>query len=135
MSDITRLKELENQNQKKRMIFFSSVAHELRTPLNSILPMSERLKRYISDPWGLKILSILTSSTKHLHHVIEDALDLARIENQTFEIILQEFNLRETVDSVIESLNFQAEQKNLLLIVEIAENTPEMVYSDSKRFC
>ena len=65
-------------------MFFSSMAHELRTPLNSIIPMCSNLKTYIKEEKGKFILKIITNSALHLQSVIEDALDISRIENNKF---------------------------------------------------
>ena len=68
-------------------MFFSSVAHELRTPLNSIIPilrmMLDMMKGEMS-PKAFKYLTIILNSALHLESVIEDALDMSRIENNKF---------------------------------------------------
>ena len=112
-NDITRIKELEQYNQKIRSLYFSSIAHELRTPLNSILPMSENLKQYINDDQGHNILRIIINSTIHLSLIIEDALDMSRIENNKFEINESKFELIKTIDEVIDIMKFQADLKGL----------------------
>ena len=82
-------------------MFFSSVAHELRTPLNSIIPITKMLLTLISDPKALKFLNIIHNSSLHLQNVIEDALDLSRIENNKFEVNLSFFDIRKTIDEII----------------------------------
>ena len=64
--------------------FFSSMAHELRTPLNSIIPMCNALERFIQNERGMEILKIIKNSSIHLQNLIEDSLDLSRIENGKF---------------------------------------------------
>lgn len=73
---------MEKTSKKIRSLFLSSVAHELRTPLNAIIPMTSRLDRYITDPRGIVLLKIISNSTIHLANVIEDALDMTRLENK-----------------------------------------------------
>jgi signal transduction histidine kinase len=88
-SDITRIKELEHLSKKMRAMFFSSIAHELRTPLNSIIPMIKMiLERHGEElcPRVRKCLQIVLNSSLHLQNVIEDALDMSRIENNKFQI-------------------------------------------------
>jgi signal transduction histidine kinase len=84
VSDITRIKELEQQSKKIMSMFFSSVAHELRTPLNSIIPMSKKLRQHVTSVEGLKTLDVIINCTTHLSYVAEDALDYSRIENNRF---------------------------------------------------
>jgi signal transduction histidine kinase len=79
-NNITRIKELEKNQNKMRGMFFSSMAHELRTPLNSIIPMCSALERYVQNSErGLEILKIIKNSSIHLQNLIEDSLDLSRI--------------------------------------------------------
>lgn len=73
--------EMENYSFKMRSIFFSSIAHELRTPMNSILPICEKLESIVKDEKGIKYMEIIKNSTYHLSHLIEDALDMSRLEN------------------------------------------------------
>jgi signal transduction histidine kinase len=89
-----------------RALFFSSVAHELRTPLNSIIPMSKSLKKYITNPQGLRVLNVVTSAAIHLSFVIEDALDMSRLENNKFEINLDTFSLVIVLDEVVDTMRF-----------------------------
>lgn len=86
VSDITMLKEVESYAQKERSRFFSSVAHELRTPLNSILPLANRIKETTFDTSIKGYAEVIINSSNHLSNVIEDALDLSRIENNKFQI-------------------------------------------------
>ena len=81
MTDITRIKEMEQAALKIKELFYSSITHEMRNPLNSIKPMSEKLRKYVVDEKGVKILNIIISSTNHLQNVIEDVLDMSRVQN------------------------------------------------------
>ena len=87
-------------------MFFSSVAHELRTPLNSIIPMGENLKKYVHGERGLMLLKIILNSAFHLQSVIEDALDMSRIENNKFEINFGEFEIRKIIEEVADIMSF-----------------------------
>ena len=96
-----------------RATFFSSVAHELRTPLNSISPIVkmviELFKKNVDDVQKDRItnlLNIVLNSSVHLQNVIEDALDITRIENNKFSIFIEEFNIREVVEQVADVMKF-----------------------------
>jgi signal transduction histidine kinase len=75
-------------------MFFSSIAHELRTPLNSIIPISHNLLKYIHNERGKLILKVISNSAIHLSHIIEDALDMSRIENNRFDVMNERFDIR-----------------------------------------
>jgi signal transduction histidine kinase len=88
-------------------MFFSSIAHELRTPLNSIIPLSINLLKYITNDRGHLILKIITNSAIHLSHIIEDALDMSRIENNRFDVLNERFDIRSSVQEVSDIMEFQ----------------------------
>lgn len=70
-------------------MFFSSVAHELKTPLNSIIPMIRMMLETMKDelsPRAITYLNIILSSALHLQSVIDDALDMSRLENNKFTL-------------------------------------------------
>jgi signal transduction histidine kinase len=88
-------------------MLYSSMAHELRTPLNSILPMSYTLLKYVQHEKGKLILKIISNSAIHLLHIIEDVLDMSRIENGKFEVMYELCDIRNTVKEVNEIMEFQ----------------------------
>ena len=127
-SDITRIKELEEASQRIREMFFSSVAHELRTPLNSIIPVIKMIIDYYSNQLDEKFqgyMHIIYNSSMHLLNVIEDALDMSRIENKKFSILLEFMDIREAVKEVSEIMRFQVESKKLKLDVLIDDYVPQ----------
>jgi len=81
---VTKVRDLEGYTKRVKNLYLSSVAHELRTPINSILPMAEALKDSVKEERASIYLNVIISSTKHLQHVVEDALDLSRFENGAF---------------------------------------------------
>lgn len=92
-----------------RAMYFSSIAHELRTPLNSIIPIIRMILtnfRQSIDDRVENYLKIVLNSSLHLENVIEDALDMSRIENGKFEIINELFDIRETLNEVCEVMEF-----------------------------
>ena len=127
-SDITRIKELDEASQRIREMFFSSVAHELRTPLNSIIPVIKMIIDFYSNQLDEKFqgyMHIIYNSSMHLLNVIEDALDMSRIENKKFSILLEFMDIREAVKEVSEIMRFQVESKKLKLDILIEDNVPQ----------
>ncbi len=124
--------------QRIRSQFFSSVAHELRTPLNTVIPMVSLVLSLLpkTDPLYervRKLLSIVHSSSIHLQSVIEDALDISRIENNKFKLFKQYFDIRQALNEVIDIMNFQLEQKSLTHALLVEEHVPRLIFSDQKR--
>lgn len=88
-SDVTYIIEAQNSARKMRSMFFSSVAHELRTPLNSIIPIIRMMLETMGHELSARsrtYLKIILNAALHLESVIEDALDMSRIENNKFSI-------------------------------------------------
>ncbi len=143
---------MQKEAQKIKQHFFASVAHELRTPLNTIIPilkmLIEKLKvktqndraRFVSPPPNelkneevLHMLQIVYNSSIHLSNVIEDMLDVTRIENKQFSIFKTIFDFRQAVNEVCEIMRFQLQQKKLGFEVKVAESVPGYILSDMKR--
>jgi signal transduction histidine kinase len=106
-----------------RAIFFSSVAHELRTPLNSIIPMIKMMLESMAhtlDARAKNYLKIILNSALHLQNVIEDALDMSRLENNKFFIFKEMVNIKEAIQEVCGIMRFSLEQKNLALKINIS---------------
>lgn len=110
-----------------RATFFSSVAHELRTPLNSILPIIKILLDSLQALSKEKIghfLKVVQNSSLHLQNVIEDALDIGRLENNKFTLFKEEFAIKKAIEEVCEILRFQINEKQIGLKVNISDNVP-----------
>ena len=92
-----------------RAIFFSSVAHELRTPLNSIIPMIRMILDTMSHTIDKRLqnyLQIILNAALHLQNVIEDALDMSRLENNKFSIYKEMSSIKRAVEEVCSLMNF-----------------------------
>jgi signal transduction histidine kinase len=137
-TDITTIKEVEKQGKLLRSHFFTSVAHELRTPLNSIIPVIKMIlallaSNKLSKEQGTELLTLVLHSAMHLASLIEDALDISRLENNKFQLFNEIFNVRNTIEEIRTLLEFQVKQKNLYLSLRIDEDIPEVIYADPKR--
>ena len=105
---------MDKEGQRLRSQFFSSVAHELRTPLNSIIPILALVLRAFSSPTlnpeqiarVSKMIKIAHNSALHLESVIEDALDVSRLENDKFSLNLESFDFREMEREVEDIMQF-----------------------------
>ena len=93
----TRQKLMLAQQHKDQ--FVSNINHELRTPLNGILGVSTILKNNLTDPENIKLLANLTTSAEHLLTLVNDILDLSKINNGNFELVNMPFNIKEVIQS------------------------------------
>jgi len=115
-------------------IFLANMSHELRTPLNGILGFAQILRRDKSlterQARGLKIIE---ESGQHLLMLINDILDLARIDEAKLELCPTEVNLPAFLHVVCDIIRVKAEEKSLLFVYEAAPDLPETVFIDEKR--
>ena len=79
-------------------------------------------------------MKIIKNSSLHLSHLIEDALDMSRIENDKFEINLEEFSIREIANEIYDIMEFPVRAKGLTLNMNIDDSVPEKIKSDPKRY-
>jgi signal transduction histidine kinase len=122
--------ELANQAKSQ---FLATMSHELRTPLNGILGYAQILKRDLNlEPRQQKGLKIIEQSGEHLLTLINDVLDLAKIESGKIELDNNEFALVFFLKSLTEIVQIRAEHKDIYFQL-VTESLPNGVYGDEKR--
>jgi PAS domain S-box-containing protein len=114
--------------------FLASMSHELRTPLNAVLGFAQILQRDQGLTARQKLgLSTIQSSGEHLLTLINDILDLSRIEAGKLELVLSDVNLPDFLRVIVDIIRIRAEQKNLLFTFEASSSLPRGVRLDEKR--
>lgn len=145
-TDISHLKQAEREiiNAKEaaeiadrtKSAFLATMSHELRTPLNSILGFSGILVAGLSGPLNReqhKQLSMVQNSARHLLALINDVLDISKIESGQLELAREEFDMKRSVDKVVESIRPLAEKKGLSLRLMLAIESGQRM-GDARRF-
>lgn len=131
--EILRAKVEAEQANAAKSSFLAMMSHELRTPLNAILGMTElSLDTELSDDQKEFLRTIQTNS-ETLLCLIDDVLDLSKIEANRMDIELIRFDPRELVEEVAESLNVRAASKSVELVVDIDPHLPTEVLGDAQR--
>jgi len=123
--DITRLKELDRMKSE----FISMVSHELRTPLASIMGYTEML--LTEEPGPLtptqkEFLEISYQSSERLLHIVEELLDVSRIETGRIKLKLERLRMEELVADIVEAMRPAAESKGLSLSLEVRGPIPPL---------
>lgn len=121
--------KLKAANQEKNT-FISTVSHELRTPLNAIIGMSEVILREDLNNTIKKNLHIIHSASKGLLTIINDLLDLSKIEAGKIEIVKENYHILSVVNDVCAMIKSRNEEKKLDLHFNISENLPSVLCGD-----
>lgn len=127
------VQQAEAANQAKSA-FLANMSHELRTPMNAILGYSDLLQRdaALAGPQR-EYVSTIHRSGGHLLNLINDVLDMAKIESGHMQLETDNFELADMVDDVACMLRGRAEQKGLLLLVEMASDLPHWINADERK--
>lgn len=112
--ELKHARDLATQANKAKSAFLANMSHELRTPLNGILGYSELLLEDVKDSNSPMVedLSRILQSGKHLLQLINDVLDLSKIEAGKLENYIESFNLHQTMQDAITSISPLVEQEN-----------------------
>jgi CheY-like chemotaxis protein len=127
--------ELEASNRYKSE-FLANVSHELRTPLNSILLLSKMLAENPADtltPEQVRQAKVIHDAGSDLRALIDNILDLSRVEARQMSLAAEPVNLRALVGHVVELMQPQLEEKSLQLRVEIDPAAPQEITSDGEK--
>ncbi|HEY9631842.1 MAG TPA: response regulator [Coleofasciculaceae cyanobacterium] len=114
--------------------FVANMSHELRTPLNAILGFTQILSRdsLLSDEQR-DYLEIINRSSEHLLGLIDDVLELSKIEAGTLLLNETSFDFYRFLDSLEEMFQIKAEQKNLYLMFRVASDVPQYIKADQQK--
>jgi cell cycle sensor histidine kinase DivJ len=119
----------EGASQAKTQ-FLASMSHELRTPLNAVIGFSEVLNRELYGTLGegryRDYARLIHESGEHLLNVVNDILDMSKIEAGKFQIVREPFDVAALINSCCDLMRHTAEQNSLSLYVDVAPGIPEL---------
>ncbi len=133
------LKQINDRLQKaseSKSAFLANMSHELRTPLNAIIGFSEVLQDLAFGELNqkqLKYVGNIYSSGKHLLSLINDILDLSKIESGKLELQIEEFSIPQTIEGIIATVKGLATKKGITLDLQTNRDVSHMT-ADHKKF-
>jgi PAS domain S-box-containing protein len=131
--DLIAAKELAEQSNTAKSNFLSRMSHEMRTPMNAIIGMTT-IAQSSRDPERKEYcLSKINEASIHLLGVINDILDMSKIEAGKFELSYTEFNFEKMLQRLTNVMNFKFDEKQQNFIVRVSRDVPESIIADEQR--
>jgi signal transduction histidine kinase/DNA-binding response OmpR family regulator len=132
-TNLKRAMERAEQANKAKSEFLANMSHEIRTPMNAILGFSEALMYKINDEGQQQMVQSILSSGNVLLSLINDILDMSKIEAGKLEINILPINIQNIVNEIAQIFSEKALKKNIALHVDISEFLPYLLWLDEVR--
>src|SRR5690606_16756456 len=133
-AELQRAREAADNANRAKSRFLTDMSHEVRTPLNSILGYAQLLRKDPSIPQHRRdAVATIQNSGEHLARLIDDILDIARIEARRFEMKREPIDVPALVEQMVKMFRPQAEAKGLAFRCQMRNRLPHHVRGDENR--
>lgn len=131
--EVLQAKELAEKSLQVKQSFLANMSHEIRTPMNGVIGMIDLLLNTRLSKTQKDYMNTIKKSSETLMSILNDILDLSKIEAGKMELSLRPINLSQTIDKVYALFLQQAAAKKNVLTVELDEHLPEFILADETR--
>ncbi|MDR2485276.1 MAG: response regulator [Treponema sp.] len=133
ITEVLNAKKNAEQASQAKSSFLATMSHEIRTPLNAIIGMTAIAKETNDMERKDYCLNKIEGASTHLLGVINDILDMSKIEADKFELSYTEFDFRKMLRQVINVIDFRLEEKKQRLVVKVDPAIPRAIVCDEQR--
>lgn len=126
-------KKLADIASKAKSEFLANMSHEIRTPLNGVIGFSDLLLKTPLTEIQMQYLNYISDSGNSLLSIINDILDFSKIESGKLELFIDRYNLYDLANHVVNIILYQAQSKDLELLLNIEQGLPNIVWIDEAR--
>jgi PAS domain S-box-containing protein len=134
-ADLEKARDAAEAANRAKSEFLANISHELRTPLNAILGFTQVMSHDVTNPKHQEYISIINRSGKHLLKLINDVLEMSKIEAGRHRLNSTQFDLYHLLDTLHEMLLLKAQMKQLKLSFQIAPEVPQYIKTDEGKLC
>lgn len=137
--DVKLIQELKREKARAdaansaKSAFLANMSHEMRTPINAIIGMNEMILRECQDEGIREHAMDIKNAAEILHSLINDTLDLSKIESGKMEIIPEEYHLSSMINDLVNMTLVRARAKKLEFMVDVDTSLPSVYYGDDMR--
>jgi signal transduction histidine kinase/CheY-like chemotaxis protein len=131
--NLIQAREEALQSSRAKSEFLANMSHEMRTPMNAIIGMTSIAKNAEEIERKDYCLKKIEDASTHLLGVINDILDISKIEANKFELSLEEFDFEKMLQKVVNVINFRVEEKGQIFHVDLDRNIPRRIFGDDQR--
>ncbi len=131
--EVAKALEIKEKSAEIKDQFLANMSHEIRTPVTGIMGMSEILQKTNLDPEQKKYLNIIQDSSSILLELINDILDLAKIEAGKMEVFPEKIEFKAFLEKLFALFDYRFQEKGIKLILEISADVPRYITTDPRR--
>lgn len=133
LDEIKEQKRIAERANKAKSAFLANMSHEIRTPINAILGMDEMIMRESREKQVVEYAENIESAGRTLLSIINDILDISKIEEGRMEIIPVDYDLTSVINDLVNMIQVRADDKGLALRLDVNGDIPKLLHGDEIR--